>query len=154
MRYTTTIRTALAFVLTVGLTGCADSFFTRPPEDQLTADNFYASEQDILMATAPLYNQVWFDWNDKASFTIGDALAGNMATTDQGYSQFTEFSITRGNERLNEAWRSLYLAVNHANLTIQNIRRPSPRPGSFEGTPTPTWRSSGGRCPSSRIRPR
>lgn len=109
-------------MLMVGVMGCADSFFTRPPEGDLTADNFYNSEQDLRMATAALYNQVWFDWNDKASFTIGDARAGNMATTDAGYTQFTEFSVTQGNSRLNEAWRSLYLAINQSNLVIQNIQ--------------------------------
>lgn len=122
MRYRTAIITTVLVTLMVGVMGCADSFFTRPPEGDLTADNFYNSEQDLRMATATLYNQVWFDWNDKASFTIGDARAGNMATTDAGYTQFTEFSVTQGNSRLNEAWRSLYLAINQSNLVIQNIR--------------------------------
>lgn len=122
MRYRVTILTTLLVALAIGLTGCADSFFTRPPEGDLTADDFYTSEQDLRMATAALYNQVWFDWNDKASFTIGDARAGNLWSTDTGYMQFTNFSVTQGNNRLNEAWRSLYLAVNQSNLVIQNIR--------------------------------
>lgn len=122
MRYRTTIFSTVIVALILSVMGCADSFFTRPPEGDLTADNFYNSEQDLQMATGALYNQVWFDWNDKASFTIGDARAGNMATTDEGYTQFTEFSVTQGNSRLNEAWRSLYLAVNQSNLVIQNIQ--------------------------------
>jgi hypothetical protein len=108
--------------LVIGVTGCGDSFLTRPPEAELTSDNFYNSAQDLEMATAALYNQVWFDWNDKASFVIGDSRAGNMWSTDDGYQQFAEFSITRENPRLNESWRSLYLAVNQSNLVIQNIR--------------------------------
>ncbi|GAA5521034.1 RagB/SusD family nutrient uptake outer membrane protein [Aliifodinibius salicampi] len=113
----------LAVILTSILAGCSDSFFVRPPQDQLTADNFYATETDLRMATAPLYNTVWFDYNDKASFTVGDARAGNMITTDAGYEQFLLFSITSGNDRLNEAWRSLYLAISQSNLTIKNIQQ-------------------------------
>lgn len=122
MRYRVAIITTVLVTLMVGTMGCADSFFTRPPEGELTADDFYRSEQDLRMATAALYNQVWFDWNDKASFVIGDARAGNLWSTDGGYQQFAEFSVTSENPRLNEAWRSLYLAVNQANLVIQNIR--------------------------------
>ena len=121
MKYRNTILTTVLVALVVSVAGCADSFFTRPPEGDLTADNFYTSEGDLRMATAALYNQVWFDWNDKASFTIGDARAGNMWSTDAGYQQFTNFSVTQANNRLNEAWRSLYLAVNQSNLVLQNI---------------------------------
>lgn len=119
---TKTVSAVLLLALAMGTAGCADSFFTRPPEGDLTSDNFYSSAQDLKLATAPLYNQVWFDWNDKASFSIGDARAGNMVTTDQGYAQFTGFSITRANDRLNEGWRSLYLAIAQANLVIENVQ--------------------------------
>lgn len=108
-------------MLVVSVSGCADSFFNRPPEGELTADEFYNSEQDLRMATGALYNEPWFNWNDKASFTIGDARAGNLWSTDSGYQQFTNFSVTQGNDRLNEAWRSLYAVINQCNLVINNI---------------------------------
>lgn len=122
MKYRTTVIATVLVTLVVGMMGCGDSFLTRPPEGELTADDFYKSEQDLRMATGALYNQVWFDWNDKASFVIGDARAGNMWSTDPGYQQFAEFSVTRENSRLNEAWRSLYIVVNQSNLVIENIR--------------------------------
>lgn len=118
----TTINIIFVVAVMVGMIGCQDSFFVRPPEDQLTADNFYRTASDLRMATAPLYNVVWFDYNDKASFCVGDSRAGNMITTDSGYEQFLLFSITSGNDRLNEAWRSLYLAIAQSNLTIHNIQ--------------------------------
>lgn len=116
------IHAVLLIVIMAGMAACSDSFFVRPPQDQLTADNFYTSESDLRLATAPLYNIVWFDYNDKASFTVGDARAGNMITTDAGYEQFLLFSITSANDRLNEAWRSLYLVISQSNLTINNIK--------------------------------
>lgn len=122
MRYRSILRSAVFAVLVTALMGCGDSFFTRPPEDQLTADAFYNTEQDLQMATAALYNQVWFDWNDVTSFVIGDSRAGNMYSTDGGYTQFVEFSISSENQQLIGGWQSLYLAINHSNLVIQNIQ--------------------------------
>lgn len=122
MRYSKTLLTTVFVALVFSVTGCGDSFFTRPPEGELTADNFYNSEQDLRRATGALYNQVWFDWNNSAAFVIGDSRAGTMWSTDVGYSQFISFSITSENGQLVAGWRSLYLAINQSNLVIQNIR--------------------------------
>ncbi|REL39083.1 RagB/SusD family nutrient uptake outer membrane protein [Rhodohalobacter sp. SW132] len=103
------------------LAGCGDSFFDRPPQDQIVEGNFYQTEQDLAMATGSLYNTVWFDFNDKAKTEIGDARAGNLITTDGGREQFVIFSTTAANTRLNELWRSLYLVIAHANTHIHNI---------------------------------
>ncbi|MDG5767572.1 RagB/SusD family nutrient uptake outer membrane protein [Balneolales bacterium ANBcel1] len=103
------------------LYGCGESFFDRPPQDQIVEDNFYQTEQDLAMATGPLYNIVWFDFNDKAKMEIGDARAGNMITNDGGREQFVIFSTNSANTRLNELWRSLYLVVTNANIQIANI---------------------------------
>jgi hypothetical protein len=92
----TTVIVALVF----SVTGCGDAFFTRPPEGELTADNFYNSQQDLRRATGALYNQVWFDWNNSAAFVIGDARAGTMWSTDTGYQQFIDFAITSENQQL------------------------------------------------------
>lgn len=122
MRYSKTILTTVLVALMLSVTGCGDEFFTRPPEGELTADNFYNSEQDLQRATGALYNQVWFDWNNTAAFVIGDSRAGTMWSTDTGYQQFISFAITSENPQLVAGWRSLYLAINQANLVIQNIR--------------------------------
>ncbi len=103
------------------VTGCGESFFDRPPEDQIVEGNFYKTEQDLAMATGPLYNIVWFDFNDKAKMEIGDVRAGNMITSDGGREQFLLFSTNSSNTRLNELWRSLYLVITNANIQIANI---------------------------------
>ncbi|MDI6401313.1 RagB/SusD family nutrient uptake outer membrane protein [Balneolaceae bacterium ANBcel3] len=103
------------------VTACGDDFFDRPPLDQIVEDNFYQTEQDLAMATAPLYNSAWFDFNDKAKIEVGDARAGNMLTNDPGRMQFVLFSTHSSNERLNEMWRSLYLVITNANLQMNNI---------------------------------
>lgn len=108
------------------LAGCGDSFFDRPPQDQIVEGNFYQTEKDLAMATGSLYNMVWFDFNDKAKTEIGDARAGNLITTDGGREQFVIFSTTAANTRLNELWRSLYLVIAHSNTHINKIKENSP----------------------------
>ncbi|WP_225975159.1 RagB/SusD family nutrient uptake outer membrane protein [Anseongella ginsenosidimutans] len=55
------------------LTGCSSEFLDRPPQSQIVDANFYQTAEQVLAGTAPLYNLVWFDYNDKASHGIGDA---------------------------------------------------------------------------------
>ena len=45
-------------------TSCSDLLDVEP-EDVITQENFYKSEEDFKAATGPLYNKVWFDFNDK-----------------------------------------------------------------------------------------
>jgi hypothetical protein len=58
------------------LTGCSADFLNRPPVDAITDANFYQTDAQVMASTASLYNRVWFDYNDKASYDIGDFRAG------------------------------------------------------------------------------
>ena len=54
------------------LAGCGKDFLNRPPEDAIVDANFYKTPEQVLAGTAPLYNIVWFAYNDKSSHGIGD----------------------------------------------------------------------------------
>lgn len=123
----TSKQTFMVVVITTAmLLGCSDSFFERPPTDSIVEENYYTNEDDLFRVISPMYNIIWFDFNDKAKIEIGDARAGNMMTNDQGRLQFIEFSTTSDNMRLNELWRSLYIVVNYANIQIHNIADRTP----------------------------
>ena len=51
-------------------TGCKKDFFNIPPQDALSADNFYQNTEQVQASTIALYNSPWFDWNAKASWCI------------------------------------------------------------------------------------
>ena len=55
--------TVLMIALQFVWTRCSDLLDVEP-EDQITTENFYKSESDFQSATGPLYNSVWFDFND------------------------------------------------------------------------------------------
>lgn len=109
------------FITMATLSACSEEFLNRPPEDAITQDTFYKSEAELKMATAALYNIVWFDYNDKANFAIGDGGGGNFATNDAGYDAFWRFAVTGSTPTLVEAWRSLFTVVGQANSVIRNI---------------------------------
>lgn len=56
-----------SFMLAVALAfaGCSD-FLDSEDNSNIAGDNFYQTEDDFRAATAPLYNKVWFDFNDKS----------------------------------------------------------------------------------------
>lgn len=110
------------FLLAGFVAGCGDSFFSHPPTGSIVQDTFYQTPEDLFMATASLYNIVWFDYNDKATTELGDAAGGVVRHTVPYYW----FRADGAEPRLNESWRSLYIVVNQANNHINNINLQTP----------------------------
>lgn len=101
-------------------TSCSKDFLIKPPTDAITDANFYQTDDQVLAATALLYSKVWFDYNDKASYNLGDFRGGTAfsAWNDRGNVLFN----TTGNTPENgAAWRSFFIVVGQSNLAIQNI---------------------------------
>ena len=103
------------------LPGCSKNFTTKPPEDKLTTPTFYKSADELLAGTAPLYNIVWFEYNDKGSIGIGDARGGNMQTND--YAPFYRFAVPSTDvNTLLTAYKAFYKTIAQANTLMQNVR--------------------------------
>ena len=75
-----------------------------------------------MAGTASLYNRVWFDYNDKASYNLGDFRSG---TTFSAYNDRGNvlFNTTAQNGENNASWSAFFKVVAQSNLTIQNINR-------------------------------
>jgi hypothetical protein len=109
-------------LLAVGLSACSKDFLERPPTDAIVDGSFYQTDEQVLAATSLLYSRVWFDYNDKASYNLGDFRAGTAysAWNDRGNVLFN----TTGNTPENgTAWRSFFIVVGQSNLAIENINR-------------------------------
>lgn len=121
MKYVKNIYTKLVALLPVALLGaCSEDFLERPPKDSIVDAGFYQTDDQVLASTALLYSKVWFDYNDKASYNLGDFRAGTAfsAWNDRG----NVFFNTTGNTPENgSAWRSFFIVVGQSNLAIQNI---------------------------------
>jgi hypothetical protein len=112
---------AFALPLSILAAACSDSFLERPPIDTLTDGIYYQTDDEVIMATAPLYNIVWFDFNDKTSFGIGDARAGNMLSND--YDDYYKFAVSATDGPLLSAYASFYKIIAQSNMVIENVNR-------------------------------
>ncbi|WP_353718108.1 RagB/SusD family nutrient uptake outer membrane protein [Dyadobacter sp. 676] len=123
MKYLKNIYRGFAILLIpVALGACSEEFLERPPKDAIVDAGFYQTDDQVLASTALLYSKVWFDYNDKASYNLGDFRAGTAfsAWNDRGNVLFN----TTGNTPENgSAWRSFFIVVGQSNLAIQNIQR-------------------------------
>jgi hypothetical protein len=58
------------------LSACSRDFLNRPPTDSIVDANFYQTDAEVMAGTSLLYSKAWFDYNDKASFNLGDFRGG------------------------------------------------------------------------------
>ncbi|CAA9260256.1 MAG: Cell surface glycan-binding lipoprotein, utilization system for glycans and polysaccharides (PUL), SusD family [uncultured Cytophagales bacterium] len=113
---------AACLLLSGLLAGCKEEFLERPPLDQIVDANFYKTDQQVLAGTAPLYNIVWFAYNDKASHGLGDA-RGGVLTSGSYQLENVQFNTTGLTGENVNAWRSFYNIIGQANTVITNINQ-------------------------------
>ncbi|MEP0712632.1 RagB/SusD family nutrient uptake outer membrane protein [Algoriphagus sp.] len=109
-----------ATLLLGGMVGCSEDFLDRPPLDAIVDANFYKTDDQILSASAPLYNMVWFAYNDKASHGIGDARGGTL-TSGSYQLENVRFNTTGETAENGASWRAFYNVVAQSNSLINNI---------------------------------
>src|SRR5690606_5701501 len=96
------------------LAACKKDFLERTPTDSIVDANFYKTDAQVLAGTALLYSRVWFDYNDKASYNLGDFRAGTAfsAYNDRGN---VLFNTTGDNPENGAAWRAFFVVVSQSN---------------------------------------
>ncbi|SNR59182.1 RagB/SusD family nutrient uptake outer membrane protein [Lutibacter flavus] len=115
------INFSLILVFAFIWTGCNDLLDVEP-EDQITKENFYLTEDDFQAATSPLYNKVWFDFNAKFYYGLGDGRSYNLYAPYSDYIYpFTDLTETGLTGPLVEAWASLYNVIQQSNNVIIGI---------------------------------
>mgnify|MGYP005811231653 CR=1 FL=1 len=100
--------------------GCSADFLDRPPKDAIVDANFYKNDNQILSATAPLYNIVWFAYNDKASHGLGDG-RGGVLTSGSYQLENIRFNTTGDTPENGDAWRSFFNVIAQSNSILYNI---------------------------------
>lgn len=115
---------SLAIAVSATLTSCDQSYLDLKPNDRITLDNFFQSESDLKASTAGLYNKVWFDFNDKFYYGLGDGRSNNLYAPYSNYIYpFTDLTETSLTGPLVSAWQSFYNVIGQSNNTINNIKK-------------------------------
>lgn len=116
LKYTLAIAGILSF------SSCAKDFLEQKNTYQISQDNFFDNDEAVSQTVMPLYSYVWFDFNDKFYYGMGDGRANNITAQYSDYiypyTNFTETGLSTG---LTEAWGALYSVVAQSNNTINNI---------------------------------
>jgi len=114
-----------SFVVTLALSlaSCND-FLDIKPNNLITGSSLTADNLPSL--TAPLYNRVWFDFNDKFYFGLGDGMSYNLYAPYSDYVYpFADLSVTGLTGPLVNAWASLYVVIQQSNKVIKSINESS-----------------------------
>ena len=111
-----------ATILFLLLSSCGKDFLDRRPLDNLTDANFYQNQDQLLQATAPLYNAVWLTYNFKPIASLEYRTNILWANNDP----YKKMAISSTNGQVMEAWQSFFNVVGQANLVIQNVKTYTP----------------------------
>ena len=115
------IKYLILFAVIGVISACKKNFLDRPPIDTVTSGNFYKTNEEIRAATGPLYNIVWFDYNDKAFMAFGEARGGNLNSNDR--TAYIQFSVNSTDQNtLLPGYKSFYKIVAQANTIIAAIK--------------------------------
>lgn len=104
------------------LASCKKNFLEKPPLSSVVDANFYKTDDQVLAATSLLYSEVWFDYNDKAMYNLGDFRGGSAysAWNDRGN---VLFNTTGDNGENGASWRAFFNVVAQSNLFMYNIEK-------------------------------
>ena len=106
----------------MSLISCSEEFLDRPPEDRLAVDNFYQSPEDLRLATAPLYNIVWFDFHNRAIMPMGESRAGNLLAPYNSEPWYM-FTLSSLDGSLFDAWTGLHNVIGQSNTIMNAIAK-------------------------------
>ncbi|HZX59455.1 MAG TPA: RagB/SusD family nutrient uptake outer membrane protein, partial [Mucilaginibacter sp.] len=111
-----------ALFVIAAASGCKKSFLEKPPLSSIVDANFYKNDEQVAAATSLLYSEVWFDYNDKAMYNLGDFRGGSAfsAWNDRGNVMF---NTTGDNGENGASWRAFFNVVAQSNLLIYNMGR-------------------------------
>lgn len=100
---------------------CGDDFLEYVPQDQSTVAGWYRNADEIRQATASLYHDPWFGYQDQFGWLAGDLLAGDMHHNWDQEGQFFYLSFNESNPYINGGFQGLYNVISYANLIIDDM---------------------------------
>lgn len=113
--------------LSLSIASCKKDFLDRPSQNNPTLDTYYTSAEQVNAATSFLYNQVWYEYMDKAFHTIGEVLSGNMLTSagdpNYGSNTYVYFTVQSTDGQLLNAWRAFYKVAGNATVLMNTLQQ-------------------------------
>jgi hypothetical protein len=96
---------------------CSEDFTNRPPEDAISLDAYYSSNEQVASATNGMYSRTWFQMYNKFFWAL-EIGSGNMYSGSPDVSGLRTFSLNGSDPELENGWSSLWANVAQANAII------------------------------------
>ncbi len=100
---------------------CASDYLDRPSEDSYNVDQFYNTNSQVENSTNSLYGKVWFNFNNKAFWAIGEIASGNGFSYSSDINTLKELNANGGDPEIGNAWKSLWAVVAQSNALINGL---------------------------------
>ncbi|HEX6981510.1 MAG TPA: RagB/SusD family nutrient uptake outer membrane protein [Balneolaceae bacterium] len=121
------IKGLLVLTLVV-MVGCEDQILNLKSPNEVTAANFYQTEDDAIAAVNAVYDPLQYRGLFKNSYwSIGDITSDDAHKGDGGKSdgpawwEFDLFEIKTTNALLGDSWRDSYTGIYRANIALEHI---------------------------------
>ncbi len=105
-------------ILLFAFSSCEDDFTNRPPEDGISLDAYYSTNQQVASATNGMYSRTWFQFSNKFFWAVAEVGSGNMYTGSSDVNAMRNFSLNGSDPELFNGWSSLWSNVAQANAII------------------------------------
>ncbi|MEN9570192.1 MAG: hypothetical protein RL172_1423 [Bacteroidota bacterium] len=126
MKHTFRYYMAALLLLLTGV-ACKKTFLDKPSQNVPTLDTYYVNAEQVNGATALLYNQVWYNYIDKAFHCIGEVLAGNMLTSagdpNYGFNTYVYFTVQSTDGQVLNAWQACYKVAGNATVLANTFEQ-------------------------------
>ncbi|MDI1255601.1 MAG: RagB/SusD family nutrient uptake outer membrane protein [Flavobacterium sp.] len=97
---------------------CSEDFTNRPPEDALSLDAYYSSNEQVASATNGMYSRTWFQFENKFFWAVTEVGSGNMYTGSSDVNAMRNFSLNGSDPELVNGWSSLWANIAQSNAII------------------------------------
>lgn len=113
----------IASALLLITTKCSDDFLVRAPQNQITTESFWKTEQDATLAVNSIYDALQTDMGYRlGGFMFGDIAGDDMACFDgDWFVAHDNFTVNPGNLQVKRAWRAWWAGVARANTVLERV---------------------------------
>ncbi|QEE48166.1 RagB/SusD family nutrient uptake outer membrane protein [Flavobacterium alkalisoli] len=102
----------------MSLNSCSDDFLIREPQDSITLENYFSSNDQVRNSTNAMYSKTWFNFHNKAFFAIGEVGSGNSYTGSSDVNSLRTLTISGTDVEMVNAWKGLWATIAQANMLI------------------------------------
>ncbi len=114
----TTYKLFTIAIVFLALGSCQDDFTDRAPEDAISLDDYYSSDEQVASATNGMYSRTWFQFENKFFWAVAEVGSGNMYTGSPDVNAMRNFSLNGSDPDLVNGWSALWANVAQANSII------------------------------------